>query len=168
MITNALSVDVEEYYHAAVFRLGTTGRDGTKRESRVERSIDQLLALLRDGRARATFFVLGEVAAAHPAMVRRIAAEGHEIGCHGDRHENVDGQTPQEFRSDIRRAKARIEDAISHPVIGYRAPNFSIGEAQTWAYKILLEEGFRYDSSLYPILHDRYGRPDAPRFAHEI
>src|SRR5258707_12103015 len=101
MITNALSVDVEEYYHAAVFRMGTTGRDGTKRESRVERSIDELLALLREGRARATFFVLGEVAAAHPAVVRRIAAEGHEIGCHGDRHDSVDGMNPQAFRSDI-------------------------------------------------------------------
>jgi polysaccharide deacetylase family protein (PEP-CTERM system associated) len=168
MITNALSVDVEEYYHAAVFRMGTKTGAGTNFRSRVEQSIDQLLDLMREGRARATFFVLGEVAAAHPEMVRRIAAEGHEIGCHGDRHDSVDGQTPQEFRSDIRRAKARIEDAVSQPVIGYRAPNFSIGEGQTWAYKILLEEGFRYDSSLYPILHDRYGRPGAPRFPHEI
>jgi polysaccharide deacetylase family protein (PEP-CTERM system associated) len=168
MITNALSVDVEEYYHAAMFRRGTSGLRTPQFESRVEQSVDRLLALMSEHRARATFFVLGEVAALHPAMVRRIAQEGHEIGCHSDRHENVDLQNPREFRADTRQAKARVEDALGGPVIGYRAPNFSIGRAQSWAYPILLEEGFRYDSSTHPILHDRYGQPGAPRFPHEI
>ena len=168
MITNALTVDVEEHYHAAIFRRGTSGRGAPAPESRVERNIDRLLALMSDHRARATFFVLGEVAALHPGMVRTIAREGHEIGSHGDRHENVDLQTPEQFRADVRLAKARIEDAAGLPVIGYRAPNFSIGRAQSWAYRILLEEGFRYDSSTHPILHDRYGQPGAPRFPYEV
>ena len=166
MITNALSVDVEEYYHAAIFRRGTNGKGPF--ESRVEPSVDRLLALMSEHRTRATFFVLGEVAARHPAMVRAIAAEGHEIGCHSDRHENVNLQSPAEFRADTRQAKARIEDALGNAVIGYRAPNFSIGRDQRWAYEVLLEEGFRYDSSTHPILHDRYGQPGAPRFPYEI
>jgi polysaccharide deacetylase family protein (PEP-CTERM system associated) len=166
MITNALSVDVEEYYHAAIFRRGTTASGSL--ESRVEQSVERLLGLMNEHRARATFFVLGEVAALHPAMVRTIAREGHEVGCHGDRHENVDVQSPREFRADIRQAKARIEDALGEAVIGYRAPNFSIGRAQSWAYQILIEEGFRYDSSTHPILHDRYGQPGAPRFPYEV
>ena len=168
MITNALTVDVEEYYHAAIFRRATEGQAPRDYESRVEASVDRLLGLLADHRARGTFFVVGEVAALHPGMVRRIAARGHEIGCHSDRHESVNVQTPAEFRADTRRAKARIEDALGQAVVGYRAPNFSIGLAQAWAYPILLEEGFRYDSSLYPILHDRYGQPDAPRFPYDI
>ena len=168
MLMNALSVDVEEYYHAAIFRTGA--RDWITRhvESRVERSVDRLLALLREHRTHATFFILGEVAAAHPAVVHAIVKERHEVACHGDRHEDVSRQTRPEFRADISRAKARLEDLVGESVIGYRAPNFSIGRAQSWAYEILVEEGFRYDSSLYPILHDRYGQPSAPRFPYEI
>jgi polysaccharide deacetylase family protein (PEP-CTERM system associated) len=168
VITNALTVDVEEYYHAAIFRRAIAGQAPRDYESRVEASVDRLLGLLAGHGARGTFFVVGEVAALHPGMVRRIAAQGHEIGCHSDRHESVNVQTPAEFRADTRRAKARIEDALGQAVVGYRAPNFSIGLAQAWAYPILLEEGFRYDSSLYPILHDRYGQPGAPRFPYEI
>jgi peptidoglycan/xylan/chitin deacetylase (PgdA/CDA1 family) len=96
------------------------------------------------------------------------AAQGHEIACHGNGHDDVYRLSPGEFRADIRKAKSRIEDAVGDPVTGYRAPNFSIGQAQSWAYKILLEEGFRYDSSTYPILHDRYGQPSAPRVPYEI
>lgn len=166
MITNALSVDVEEYYHGGIFKDAV--RAAGPFESRVERSVDRLLALFREHYTRATFFVLGEVAAEHPAMLRRIAAEGHEVASHGDRHEDVYRQNPQEFREDIRRAKARIEDALGDRVIGYRAPNFSIGRAQAWAFDILLEEGFEYDSSTYPIFHDRYGQVSAPRFPYEI
>lgn len=174
MITNALSIDVEEYYHAAIFRNGTTARNGTSAmvtrsfESRVEQSVERLLGLLRDHYTRGTFFVLGEIAALHPAIVRKIAAEGHEIACHGDRHEDVYRQSPREFRADIHQAKLRIEEVVGDRVIGYRAPNFSIGRAQAWAYQILIEEGFRYDSSTYPILHDRYGQVSAPRFPYEI
>jgi polysaccharide deacetylase family protein (PEP-CTERM system associated) len=168
MITNALSVDVEEYYHGAIFRAGTRDGHAGPFESRVEQSMDRLLALMREHYTRATFFVLGEVAAEHPSVLRKIAADGHEVACHGDRHEDVYTLTPDEFRDDIRRAKATIEDVTGEPVIGYRAPNFSIGRAQAWAFDILLEEGFRYDSSTYPILHDRYGQASAPRFPYEI
>jgi len=167
MITNALTVDVEEYYHAAIFQRRTKG-SVPPLESRVERSVEDLLVLMHAHRARGTFFVVGEVAARHPAMVRRIADEGHEVGCHSDRHLSVSGMTPDEFRADTRQAKARIEDAVGKAVVGYRAPNFSIGPAQSWAYSILLEEGFEYDSSTHPILHDRYGQPNAPRFPYEI
>jgi polysaccharide deacetylase family protein (PEP-CTERM system associated) len=166
MITNALSVDVEEYYHGGIFKDAV--RAAGPFESRVEQSVDRLLALLAEHYTRATFFVLGEVAAEHPAMLRRIAADGHEVASHGDRHEDVYRQGPEEFREDIRRAKARIEDVLGDRVIGYRAPNFSIGRAQAWAFDILLEEGFQYDSSTYPILHDRYGQLSAPRFPYEI
>jgi polysaccharide deacetylase family protein (PEP-CTERM system associated) len=167
-IVNALSVDVEEYFHALIFREGTNGTAWGSLESRVEASTERVLALLASGDAKATFFVLGEVAAAHPALVRKIAGESHEIACHGDRHEPVSRQTPQEFRADVRNAKAVLEDITGEPVVGYRAPNFSIGRAQAWAYDILLEEGFRYDSSIYPILHDHYGDRAAPRFPYEV
>ena len=167
MITNVLTVDVEEYYHAAIFRRGA-GLAYTACASRVEESMSRLAGLMRAHQARATLFVLGEVAAAHPALLRRLAADQHEIACHGDRHDDVSSMTPDQFRADIRRAKATIEDVVGQPVIGFRAPNFSIGAQQSWAYEILAEEGFEYDSSLHPIHHDRYGRPDAPRFPHEI
>lgn len=165
---NALSVDVEEYFHAEIFQVGTRGQAARSFESRVETSVDVLLGLLRHKGARATFFTLGEIAAHHPSVVRRIAGEGHEIACHGDRHESVFRLSPAEFRVDIRHAKQRLEDLIGAAVIGYRAPNFSIGPRERWAYQILLEEGFRYDSSLYPIIHDRYGRPNAPRFPYGV
>jgi len=173
MIANALSVDVEEYYHAGIFRRGTRacaaeGLTAGQYESRVQQSLDDLLELFALHSVKATFFVLGEIAAHHPGCVRKIAAEGHEVGCHGDRHEDVYRQQPHEFRQDVRQAKQRIEDAIGLEVIGYRAPNFSIGRAQCWAYQILLEEGFQYDSSTYPIAHDRYGHPRGPRFPYEI
>lgn len=164
---NALSVDVEEYFHAEIFRNGTHGQTGRTFESRVEASVDVLLALLGT-EAKGTFFTLGEIAAKHPALVRKIAAHGHEIACHGDRHECVSRLSPEEFRLDIRRAKQRLEDLVGTPVIGYRAPNFSIGPRESWAYEILMAEGFRYDSSTFPILHDRYGRPRSPRFPYGI
>jgi polysaccharide deacetylase family protein (PEP-CTERM system associated) len=167
-IVNALTVDLEEYYHALVFRegAGQAALDGL--ESRVEVSTDRVLALLAARGVKATFFVLGEVAADHPAIVRKIAGEGHEVACHGYAHEPVFRQTPSEFRTDVRRAKAILEDIVGTSVVGYRAPNFSIGRSEAWAYDILLEEGFHYDSSSYPILHDRYGDRSAPRFPYEV
>jgi len=167
-VVNALSVDVEEYYHAVVFREGTRGIPGHAFLSRVEESVGRILALFAKRNVRATFFVLGEVAGGHPAMVRKIAREGHEVACHGDRHELVCRLTPPEFRADVRRAKRLLEDLTGQPVVGYRAPNYSIGRRESWAYDVLLEEGFRYDSSVYPILHDRYGQPGAARFPHAI
>jgi polysaccharide deacetylase family protein (PEP-CTERM system associated) len=168
MMTNVLSVDVEEFYHAAIFRRGAGALAGRCFESRVEASTERLAELMRAHQARATLFVLGEVAAAHPALIRRMAAEQHEIACHGHAHDDVSSLGPREFRADIRRAKAQIEDVVGQSVIGYRAPNFSIGPSQAWAYEILAEEGFQYDSSVHPIHHDRYGQPDAPRFPYEI
>jgi polysaccharide deacetylase family protein (PEP-CTERM system associated) len=168
MIVNALSIDVEDYYHAAVFRIGAKRVAGGHVEHRVEQSVERVLALLSHYQTSATFFTLGEIAAAHPAVVRRIAAERHEIACHGDRHEDVCRLTPREFRDDIRRAKARLEDLVGDSVIGYRAPNFSIRPGQSWAYEVLVEEGFHYDSSSYPIFHDRYGAPGAPRFPYRV
>jgi len=168
-VLNVLSVDIEEYFHAEIFQIGARAQaSGRTFESRVEASVDTLLALMAGAGARGTFFTLGEVAAAHPRLVRTIAALGHEIGCHGDRHECVYRMSPDQFRSDIRRARQRLEDLAGAPVIGYRAPNFSIGPKQRWAYSILMEEGFRYDSSSHPILHDRYGCPTAPRFPYGI
>jgi len=166
-ITNVFSVDVEEYYHAAIFRRGTRGLGHASLESRVARSVDRLLDLLSAHGARGTFFVLGDIARRHPAVVQRIAAAAHEVACHGDDHADVSALTPAAFRADIRRARARIEDAAGQRVVGYRAPNFSIGPSeQPWAYQVLVEEGFLYDSSSFPIHHDRYGQPDAPRFPH--
>lgn len=167
-LENALSIDVEEYYHAIIFGEATKGRPAERRESRVEGSMERVLALLDSRRVKATFFVLGEVAADHPAMIRRIAEEGHEIACHGYRHELVSGYTREQFSADVHRAKRLLEDLSGTRVLGYRAPNFSIGRGQPWAYDVLLDEGFRYDSSVYPIRHDRYGDRTAPRFAHEV
>ena len=131
-VVNALSIDVEEYYHATIFQEAVNGVT-TGLRSRVEASTDRVLALLRAARVKGTFFVLGEVASEHPAIVRRIAEEGHEIACHGYHHTLVSGQSPEEFRMGIRRAKAVLEDVGGHPVIGYRAPSFSIGPSERWA-----------------------------------
>jgi polysaccharide deacetylase family protein (PEP-CTERM system associated) len=167
-IVNALTVDVEEYYHALVFREGAPDAVSGDLESRVEVSTGRVLSLLAAREVKATFFVLGQVASDHPGIVQKIAGEGHEIACHGYAHEPVSRQTAGEFRADIRRAKAVLEDIVGEPVVGYRAPNFSIGPGQAWAYDVLLEEGFRYDSSVYPILHDSYGDRTAPRFPYEV
>jgi polysaccharide deacetylase family protein (PEP-CTERM system associated) len=165
---NALSVDVEEYFHAAVFREGASGCSSHQFPSRVERNMDRVLLLLRREQARATCFVLGELAEAHPGLIRKIDQEGHEIACHGYRHELVCNQTPEQFRNDLRRAKKVLQDLIGKRVVGFRAPNFSIGRYQSWAYDVLLEEGFLYDSSIYPIVHDKYGQPDGPRFPCQV
>lgn len=168
MITNALSIDVEEYYHGMEFEAAMPGGRRESLPSRVEASVEKVLALLAAHEATATFFTVGQVAEAHPVMVRKISDAGHEVACHSYRHELVYRQNPEEFRADIRRAKAVLEELTGKAVIGYRAPNYSIQAGQQWAYDILLEEGFRYDSSVYPIVHDRYGQADAPRFVYEI
>ncbi len=166
-VVNALTIDVEEYYHATIFQEAVGGVT-TGLESRVESSTERVLALLAGAGAKATFFILGEVAAAHPAIVRKIAQEGHEVACHDYHHTLVFGRRPEVFREEIRRAKAVLEDVGGQPVLGYRAPSFSIGPDERWAYAILAEEGFQYDSSVYPIMHDRYGDREAPRFPYEI
>ena len=167
-VINALSVDVEEYYHATIYQNATRGIPAQSLESRVERSVERILSLLDREHVQATFFVLGEVAELHPRMIKAIAATRHEVACHGYNHELVSRLTPEKFQADIRRAKAVLEDTSGQEVIGYRAPSFSIRQEQAWAYDMLLDEGFRYDSSLYPILHDHYGDPLAPRHPFEI
>ena len=168
MIVNALSIDVEEYYHGEEFSRAVPVDQREKLPSRIENSVQRILELLEEYKTHATFFTVGQVAEAHPRMSRQITAEGHELACHSYRHELVWRQSPEEFRADVRRAKATLEDISGKPVIGYRAPNYSITPKQAWAYDILLEEGFRYDSSIYPIFHDRYGYPHAPRFTYQI
>ena len=167
-MVNALTVDVEDYYHALVFQEGLKERASGGFESRVAASTGRVLSLMAAHNVKATFFVLGEVAAEHPSLVRDIAKGGHEVACHSYHHVRVDGQTPEQFRADVRHAKAVLEDIAGQAVVGYRAPNFSIGRSERWAYEVLADEGFRYDSSIYPIAHDRYGDRSAPRFPYEI
>jgi polysaccharide deacetylase family protein (PEP-CTERM system associated) len=167
-ITNVLSVDVEEYFHGMEFESAVPSAQRGSLPSRVEENMDRVLALLHGHKVQATFFTVGQLAEQHPGMLRRIAAEGHEVACHSYRHELVSRQSAEEFRSDVRRAKGVLEDITGAEVVGYRAPNYSIQSGQQWAYDVLLEEGFRYDSSIYPIIHDRYGQARAPRFPYEI
>jgi len=160
---NAMTVDVEDYFQVQAFA-GHIARDGWEMiPRRVERNVDRLLQMFDDGRAAATFFALGWIAERHPAMMRRIAAAGHEVASHGYDHTRVHELSPARFRDDIRRTKAVLEDATAAPVLGYRAPTFSIGAGTPWAYDILAEEGYRYSSSVYPIRHDLYGAAQAPR-----
>lgn len=168
MITNALSVDVEEYYHSMEFEAAVPAEQHRYLPSRVEESTEKVLALLETLNVQATFFIVGRIAEEHPQLVRGIFQAGHEIACHSYQHELVSRQTPEEFRADVRHAKTILEDLTGERVLGFRAPNYSIGLAQDWAYDILLDEGFSYDSSVYPIRHDRYGYPHAPRFPYEI
>jgi len=167
-VTNVLSVDVEEYYHGMEFLAAMRSGGVAALPSRVEENMENLLMLFEERRVRGTFFVVGKVAEEHPMIVRRISSAGHEVACHGYSHTLITNQSPEEFRADLRRAKAVLEDQAGTEILGYRAPNFSIRSGREWAFDILLEEGFRYDSSIYPILHDRYGFPRAPRFPYVI
>lgn len=160
---NAFTVDVEDYFQVEAFR-GTVSRDTwEERPSRVVDNTQRLLDIMNLSEVRGTFFVLGWVAQRFPALVRRIEREGHEIGSHSNSHRLVREMTPKEFRQDIQDAKCILEDCTGHPIRGFRAPTFSIGRKDWWAYDILAEEGYEYSSSIYPILHDLYGLPDAPR-----
>jgi polysaccharide deacetylase family protein (PEP-CTERM system associated) len=165
---NALTVDVEEYYQVEAFAEVVRSQDWENWESRVEGSTARLLELLARRNIRGTFFVLGWLAERRPYLVRKIADAGHEIACHGYSHCFISHQSREEFRQDVRRAKAVLEDLTGTEVEGYRAPTYSITAATLWALDILIEEGFRYDSSIFPIHHDRYGIPDAKRFPHVI
>jgi len=160
---NALTVDVEDYFQVEAFAGVINRGDWEALPRRVVRNTDRLLDILADSGASGTFFTLGWVAERHPELVRRIVAEGHELASHGSDHYRLDQQSPAEFRDDIRRSKALLEDIGGAAVTGYRAPTFSVGVKSRWAHEILAEEGFRYSSSVYPIAHDLYGVPKAPR-----
>jgi len=167
-VTNFLTVDVEDYYQVSAFDRVVSRDEWGQRESRVCRNTDRLLEMFGRSGVSATFFVLGWVAERHKDLVQRIAAGGHEIASHGYMHRLVYEQTPDEFRADIRRSKELLESIAGKPVLGYRAPSYSITNQSLWALDVLIEEGFEYDASIYPIRHDRYGIPDAPREAHWI
>ena len=167
-ITNALTIDVEDYFQVSAFAPYIDRDDWGRLECRVERNVERILQLLDDRRIRATFFTLGWIAERYPALVRKIAAQGHEVASHGWGHQRASDLTPAQFAEDIRSAKALLEDLSGNAVTGYRAPSFSIGHANLWAFDTLAAGGYRYSSSIYPIRHDHYGMPDAPRFAHRL
>jgi polysaccharide deacetylase family protein (PEP-CTERM system associated) len=167
-VTNALTIDVEDYFQVSAFAPHIARQDWERRECRVERNVERILALLSTHQTKATFFTLGWIAERYPQLVRTIVAEGHELASHGYGHQRVSDLSEPEFRADIERAKAILEDLSSSAVLGYRAPSFSIGAGTLWALDCLARAGYRYSSSIYPIHHDHYGMPDAPRFAHRV
>jgi polysaccharide deacetylase family protein (PEP-CTERM system associated) len=167
-VVNAMSVDVEDYYHVSAFEASVQRSRWSEFESRVVGNTQRLLDLFDEFSVHSTFFVLGWIAERHPDLVREIALRGHEVASHGYEHRLVYAQRPEEFRDDVRRSKAVLEDVISWPVAGYRAPSYSITRRSLWALSILAEEGFQYDSSIFPIWHDRYGIPGASRHTHVI
>jgi polysaccharide deacetylase family protein (PEP-CTERM system associated) len=162
-IVNALTIDVEDYFQVSAFERVVARSRWHEYESRVASNTDRLLGTLAETGVTATFFVLGWVAERDPSIVRRIASAGHEIASHGFGHRLVYDLSPDEFRDDVRRGKAVVEAAAGRSVRGYRAPSFSITERSLWALDVLIEEGFAYDASIFPIRHDRYGIPTAPR-----
>ncbi|MBS1139936.1 MAG: Polysaccharide deacetylase [Proteobacteria bacterium] len=165
---NALTIDVEDYFQVSAFAPHIPRTEWAIRECRVERNVDCILAMLDDHSTKATFFTLGWVAERYPNVVRRIIENGHELASHGYGHERASDQTPDSFFADINVAKLILEDLSGHEVKGYRAPSFSIGEKNLWAFECLEKAGYKYSSSIYPIRHDHYGMPDAPRHAHVI
>lgn len=165
---HCLSFDIEEHFQVSAFESPIRRHNWDLFESRVERNTDKILDLIEFKGLRATFFILGWVAERCPALVRRICAGGHEIASHGYAHELVTSQAPQKFREDIRKTKAILEDLTGQHVCGYRAPSFSITNKSRWALSILCEEGYEYDTSIVPIIHDRYGMPEAPSVVHQL
>lgn len=162
---NAMSVDMEEHFQVQALACKVSRNDWGSRDSRVELSGNRVLDLFAAHDVKATFFTLGWIAERHPHLVKRIVSEGHELASHGYQHIRVDQQAPEEFREDIRRTKAILEDIGGVPVRGYRAATFSIGRTNLWAFTVLAEEGYRYSSSVNPIRHDNYGMEEAPRTA---
>lgn len=167
VLSNALTVDVEDYFQVSALAPHIERQRWDAMPCRVERNVDRLLQLFDRHRAHATFFTLGWIAERYPRIVRDIAAAGHEIASHGYGHLRASEQTPEAFSADIRRAKQLLEDTAGVEVLGYRAPSFSIGRANPWAFDCIAEAGYRYSSSVYPVRHDHYGMPDAPRFPYE-
>ena len=167
-MVHCLSFDIEEHFQVSAFASPMRRRHWDQFESRVERNTEKVLELLAMHNARATFFVLGWVAERHQRMVRQIVQAGHEVASHGYAHELVSVQTEWQFREDVRRARVLLEDITGSRVLGYRAPSFTIGKDTLWALRILVEEGYVYDSSIFPICHDRYGMLAASPFTHQL
>jgi len=167
-IRNALTVDVEDYFQVSAFENHISRDNWDKLPSRIEENIEKLLTIFNEHSVVATFFMLGWIAERHPIMVRKIAKSGHEIASHGYSHVRVSQQSPQEFREDISKTKKILEDICGMPVIGYRAASYSINSTNHWAYEEIERTGYKYSSSIYPIKHDLYGIPDAPRFPYKV
>jgi polysaccharide deacetylase family protein (PEP-CTERM system associated) len=167
-VLNALTIDVEDYFHVSAFADRVPRSEWDRLESRVERNTDRVLGILDHAQVRATFFVLGWVAERFPLLVRRIAGAGHELASHSYAHGLVYDMTPEGFRDDLRRAKSAIEDAAGVAVRGYRAPSYSVTARSLWALDVLVSEGYEFDSSIYPIRHDRYGIPGWTRHVHRV
>jgi polysaccharide deacetylase family protein (PEP-CTERM system associated) len=168
VIANAMTIDVEDYFHVSLFDGVVPRSRWDALESRVCGNTERLLDLFGRHQVKATFFVLGWVADRFPRLVAQIAALGHEVASHGYAHRLIYDQTPRAFRDDVRRAKAVIEDAGGAEVLGYRAPSYSVTPRSLWALDVLIEEGYRYDSSIFPIHHDRYGIPLSPRHPYLV
>ena len=167
-VTNALSIDVEDYFQVSAFEQHVDRAAWDRLPCRVERNVDRLLEMLDAHGARATFFTLGWVAQRYPQLVRRIADARHEVASHGYAHRRATDQAPHEFYEDIVRAKRLLEDTVGHAVQGYRAPSFSISGSNLWAFDCIARAGYGYSSSVYPVRHDHYGMPDAPRHMHRL
>ena len=165
-LMNALTVDVEDYFQVSAMAPHIARDSWDAQPCRVERNVHRLLAMFAQHGAHATFFTLGWVAERYPQLVRDIVAGGHELASHGYGHLRASDQSQADFAQDVRRAKALLEDIGGHEVQGYRAPSFSIGDGNAWAFDVLLDAGYRYSSSVYPVQHDHYGMPDAPRFPY--
>jgi len=163
---NALTIDVEDYYHVSAFESVIPYRDWERFESRVEQNTHRLIELFDEYKSKATFFVLGWVAERRPGLIRAISECGHEVASHGYAHQRIYTQSPDQFREETRRSKRVIEDAIGHPIFGYRAASYSITAKSMWALDILRDEGFLYDSSVFPVRHDLYGIPGYKRTCH--
>ena len=163
-ISNAMTIDVEDYFQVSAFAVSIPRKDWPTIRCRVEQNVARILDLLEDAGVHATFFTLGWIAQRYPAMVRRIVASGHELASHGYAHLRASDQTPAEFALDVSTSKDLLEQISGQQVLGYRAPSFSIGVGNLWTLDALLTAGYRYSSSIYPIRHDHYGMPDAPRF----
>ncbi|HXW68967.1 MAG TPA: XrtA system polysaccharide deacetylase [Dissulfurispiraceae bacterium] len=167
-IFNAFTVDVEDYYMVSAFADVVRFEDWHNYKSRVQDNTFRILDLMYEYRVRGTFFVLGWVAERNASLIRQIQASGHEIASHGYRHRLVYDMTPEQFRDDVRLSKSILEDITGSPVLGFRAASYTIVQKTLWALDVLAEEGYRYDSSIFPIHHDRYGLPGANRFPHVI
>jgi len=162
-MNNILSIDVEEWFHPEAVQHLFPPESWDDRESRVEENVEKLLALFELKKTKATFFVLGWTARKYPQLIKKMAESGHEVATHGNSHRMVTKLTPDAFREDLAESISIIQDITGEKVFGFRAPTFSIVKETQWAWEIMLELGIEYDSSVYPIWHDRYGIPDAPR-----
>ena len=165
---NYLTIDVEDYFQVAAFEKVIQPATWENYPSRVEQNTTRILDLLDTYGVKGTFFIVGWTAERFPGLVKEIVTRGHEIGCHSYQHQKIYNQTPEEFRQDTQKAKDILEQASGQPVVGYRAPTYSITKKSLWAFDILQELGFKWDSSIFPIRHDNYGIPDAPRFAYKM